>query len=1220
MIKTKTIALFCLIFVAAIFADDKLRLLKSDLMEQVQLRDGTVKIVSGSVHFNKGDVDLFCDRAYWYDFKEEIEFYGNVRVTHDSRILTADSLIYYYAEDRILTKGQPMVVDSSRTITAAEMEYWTESNIVEAKGKVHYTADDNELLAQNLTYYADSSKTIASTQCRFIDRKDNNILQSDSILYYNEKEKLHAFIDPVLTKSDSTGQEIYRIEGNIISGNNRERAFLSIGNVRIFQDSITAYADSANYNDSAGTVRLTGNPKVVNQKQDLQGDEIQAGLVDGKIQHIYIIGRAITTAISMAYLPIPKADTLKAFPDSVEVRDEMTGKLMEIYFEKGKIDSIRVSGMATSFYNVKDDSILQGTNSASGDTVIMKFYEKALGKISIIGGTKGEFVPHSTNESMDTSVIYAAERIDYHVTDRKTDLLKNASVHYQDAELKAGKIEVHWDDNLLFAFPEDPSRSDSVDASWPTMTQKGREPFTGKEVVYNIKTQRGRIFDGRTHMDDGYYYGENIKKKGKKTFYIDDGTFTTCDAEHPHFYFQSKKMKMIQKDKIFARPIVMYIHDIPLLALPFAVIPNKGGNRRSGWIMPTYGNNSNVGNYLRGLGYFWATNDYTDFKLTTDFFDEKGVRFNLTNRYKLRYHLDGRIQLSYHNMAWQTSPEKIYQVSIDHNHKISPTASFRASGKFVSNDQYLRKNGLDLEDRLNQQMISNATYSKSWRNTPYGMSANASQTINLQAKVKKEETPTRDGNKIAYINRTFPSVSFRRSTERLVPLRSSQSASEARWYNEIRYSVNSRIINKQDIYYQSEVTNADSLWLEKNEMKNGVQNSISVNSSQKLLSYFSLTQNMNLSEDWIFEMEKPLYDETGQVVLVDNQVRTVTRTGFFPRHTGSMSLGLNTKIYGLFPIKIGSLRAIRHVLTPSVDLSYRPDFTQKIFGWDPEYVTPYLDTNKVKRKYDPFASTLIGSTPSGESKTMSISLRNSFQSKTEKDGEEKKLDLLTMNISTSHNFAADSMKWSPLRTSLRTKLKNLDMDISMTHDPYKYNKVWNRREDQWNKTFYGIPVPRMTQVSASTGISIKSTDFGGQLSTQEDTLQNTPDEESRGGLAGGSGQKSSGLWSANMTFRYSLSKINPLSKDENFTMNLNAKLNLTKNWNISYTASMDLIKRTLYGQRFSVERDLHCWEYSFSYVPTGYGKQWTFLIRAKAPVLRDLKHEERGGRSRSAYY
>jgi hypothetical protein len=522
----------------------------------------------------------------------------------------------------------------------------------------------------------------------------------------------------------------------------------------------------------------------------------------------------------------------------------------------------------------------------------------------------------------------------------------------------------------------------------------------------------------------------------------------------------------------------------------------------------------------------------------------------------------------------------------------------------------MRKNGLDLEDRLNQQLISNATFSKSWRNTPYSMSGNLNQTINLQATEKIKTAPTRENTKQTYINRTLPSISIRRSTKKLIPLTKGQSASDAKWYNDIHYSVSSQILNKQDIYYLSE-SQADSLlWQEKNEMKNGIQNNISMNSSQKVLSYFSVNQNISISEDWIFEMDKPVYDEFGNIILEDNKVKTVTRSGFFPRHTGSMSMGINTKLYGLFPIKFGALRAVRHVLTPSMNLSYRPDFSREIFGWDPGYVESYVDTNGREMKYDPFASTLIGTTPSGESKTMSISLRNNFQAKTEKDDKENKIDLFTMNLSMNHNFAADSLKWSTIRTSIRTKLRNLNLDFSMTHDPYKYDIFRNRRVDEWSDSFYFVPLPRLTTMSASTGISLKSTDFGDPSKAADDST----------GQPTGNQPKTSDLWSLNMSFRYSMTQTNPDIRNERFNMNLSANLNLTKGWKIGYSASVDLMERKLYGQRFSIERDLHCWQMSFNWVPSGYGKQYSLLINVKAPVLRDLKYEDRGGRGRTTYY
>lgn len=1197
----------------SLLADDKLRLIQADEMSQRQESAGLTKIVKGKVLFRKGDVDLYCEKAFWYDYKEQIDFFEEVVVISKDKKLTADSLIYFYNEDRILAFGNPVVVDSNKTIKASEMEYFTETEIVNARGNVDYSADQNQLLADFLTYFADSAKTIASKNCQFIDLKENNILQSDSMVYFNDAEEMNAYIDPVLIKTDSTGKETSRIEGKIISGEKANSKFVSIGNVKIFQEDITAYGDSADYNDSTGIVLLTGDPKVLNRDQTIKGDEIRARLIEGEIQNILVSGGAIATATSRAYLPLPKNDSLKTIPDSVKVMDEMAGKQMEIYFIDGEIDSVRVSGMATSYYNVKEDSILQGVNSASGDTVVMKFSERELAQISIIGGTQGKFIPDKTNRDMDTTVVYSAEKIDYFITARQTDLFRNAAVTFGDAELTAGRISVLWNENLLYAFPEDTTQTDSIDTTYPKMIQEGRDPFVGREMVYNIKTERGRIYNGKTEMDEGIYYGQNIKKKGKKTFYIDDGVYTTCDLNHPHFYFESSKMKMIQKDKIFARPIVMYIHDIPLLALPFAVIPNKGGNRRSGWIMPTYGSNKTVGNYLRGLGYFWAINDYSDLKLTSDFFDERGVRLNMKSRYKLRYKIDGDIFLSYHDMMFERHPKRVWRFEIDHTHTISPTASFRADGSFVSDDQY-RKNGLNQADRLDQQLISNATFSKSWRGTPYSISANANQTINLQTTDKIKITPTKVGMKQSYINRTMPSATFRRSSSRLIPLSDNQSVSEAKWYNEIRYSISSHLTNKQNIYYKSVEEQDSLLWQEKNELKNGVKNTLNLSNSQRI-SYFSINQNINISEDWVFELEKPLYDENGNIKVIDNEVQTVTTSGFFPRHTGSMSLGANTKLYGLFPVKIGNLRAVRHVLSPSISLSYQPNFTEEIFGWDPGYVENYTDTTQRKLKYDPFAQTLIGATPHYESKNLSFGFQNTFQAKTEKDGEENKIDLFTMSVNFSNDLAADSLNWSPLRTSIRTQLKNLNLNFSMQHDLYKYDEALSRKVDMWNDTYYDIPIPRLTSVSASTSISLKSSDFG--VITPPATEDSTNFEISEQTQ---SNRKASNLWSMTLGFRYSLTKHTPSSKNELFNMTIGGKLNLTKNWRIGYNASVDLMERRLYGQRFSIERDLHCWEFSLNWTPTGSYSGGSFIIRAKAPTLQDLKWKKTSGHSSGIGY
>ncbi|MCK4446763.1 MAG: LPS-assembly protein LptD, partial [Candidatus Marinimicrobia bacterium] len=411
--------------------------------------------------------------------------------------------------------------------------------------------------------------------------------------------------------------------------------------------------------------------------------------------------------------------------DSIKVHDEITGKNMEIYFKNGKTDSIRVSGMAISYYNVLEDSIIQGVNITSGDTVVMTFQNGKISLITVIGGTQGRFIPDRTNEKVDTTVIYSSERIDYFLNDKVTNLIERSSIKSGDLALTAGKISIDWNKNLLYAFPLGIPPYDSITGNVPTLNQKGTEPFSGESMVYNMRTQKGRIIEGATKVEDGFYYGSDIHKTDKEVFYVSDGIYTTCDIpEHPHYYFKSKKMKLIQKDKIIARPIVLYIHDIPILGLPFGIFPNKGGRRHSGWIMPTYGENKSVGGFIKGLGYFWAPNDYMDLRFTGDFFDKKGIIFHYKTRYSLRYKFNGSLNGSYSNDFFSNFPERQWSLNVNHSHKISPTMRLSINGRFVSSDSYYRKMGINRDTRLNQQLISNATLSKTWPGKPYSLSMN----------------------------------------------------------------------------------------------------------------------------------------------------------------------------------------------------------------------------------------------------------------------------------------------------------------------------------------------------------------------------------------------------------------------------------------------------------------------------------------------------------------
>ena len=349
----------------------------------------------------------------------------------------------------------------------------------------------------------------------------------------------------------------------------------------------------------------------------------------------------------------------------------------------GSLDSVRLEGMATTLYHIFEDSVYQGNNLASGDTIVMSFHtadsaEVQLDNIHISGGSRGVFTPDTTNKDMDAPITYTSDEILYDMQTEKTDLTGDANIKYTDVDLTSGFINVDWNGNLLKAYPTPPADS-TVEFKKPTIVERGRDPMVGDTLVYNLKSRKGRIKEGRSKADDGYYTGNEIRNNDKKVYYIENSSYTTCDLETPHFHFESMNMKIINQDKVIARPIVLYISRIPIIALPFGIFPHKSGGRHSGWIMPGYGENSVRGQYINNFGYFWAPSDFWGTKFTMSFGDRQGFVFNLNNHYKLRYKFNGSLNLQSRQLLSAsdnitdigTDRSTSYQVRWQHTQKIA---------------------------------------------------------------------------------------------------------------------------------------------------------------------------------------------------------------------------------------------------------------------------------------------------------------------------------------------------------------------------------------------------------------------------------------------------------------------------------------------------------------------------------------------------------------------
>lgn len=827
----------------------------------------------------------------------------------------------------------------------------------------------------------------------------------------------------------------------------------------------------------------------------------------------------------------------------------------------------------------------------------------------------------------DTTLFYDARIIDTVVDSNRYYLIGDAVVKYQKTTLTAAQIIIDQNKEILIAegmpdttyiFNADSTEKEQrIEMIGTPVFSEGSEKLNGDKMIFNYRTKKGRVIHGRTDFESGKYFGEQIKKIEGKTYYVTNGRFSTCDLEdEPHFYFKARRMKIVQNKEIIAKPIVMYISGIPIAYLPFVFFPNKGG-RHSGIIIPRYGSSSVEGRYLQGLGYYWAPSDYYDVTAKGNYYDRSGWMADGRFRYKKRYMLDGNIAGSITKKEpIGGSKQNRWDLRIYHNQTISPTMRLRINGTFVSDNSYYRSYSSNIDQRLNRQLNSNATFTKSWPGSKNSL------TVNLRhSKYLDSGTETL----------LLPQISFYHSSRQLFPpskdkkrrsavrRRDAVKADDSRWYHSVYYSYNSRLIN------QTRKDEPDPIARNLNH-----NSSLSMNGPQKLFGKVGWNQSVSYNETW-FDRYKAYYFDADRDSTDTDSVKHQVVNDFASTRNFAYSASANTKIYGMFTPEIGNIVAIRHVVTPNISFSYSPDFTQSAWGNYQDVRNPAGDIVATQYKY------FSGSASTGR-KTLSFSVRNLFQMKTASivDGKEKenKIDLFNVNFSSGYNFKADSLRMNQLSSNLSANpTRKISVRLSARNEFYKYDLQANRRVNKFlplEKKF-----PRLTYFSASMSFRLegKKKD-GGKSREREFGLDQADDLPPGLDPAYAAGMHSdfydegdrfdveeafSGVdipWSASLSMDYSLSRTNPAQSVERFYVRLSQlQIQLTKNWSISYQAQYDVQKKEIVTQSFNFRRNLHCWELTFRWVPTGYYKEFYLRLNVKASQLKDIKVEKRGGRS-----
>ncbi len=759
---------------------------------------------------------------------------------------------------------------------------------------------------------------------------------------------------------------------------------------------------------------------------------------------------------------------------------------------------------------------------------------------------------------------------------QKVYMYGGADVKYGDILLKANFIEMDFNKTEVYAkgLPDSTGKITGK----PEFEDDGQN-FKSSEMRYNFKTQKGLISDAQTQQSEGFIEGKKVKKLNDDVLFIEDGEFCPCEDPEAGTFLRAKKLKIIKDDKIVTGPAYLVIENIPTpLALPFAILPNKKG-KASGIIIPKPGSSPNQGFFLNDGGYYWTVNEYIDASLTGDIYSRGswGTKFN-TN-YRRRYKYNGNLNFDY--SVFQnglsdlptTSQQKNFFIRWNHkqDNKARPNSNFSASVNAGTQNNFTTNFNSSDRDYLTNTFKSNITYNYSFPTKPINLSLNASHSQN-----------SKDTSKV--INITLPEAAL--TVQRIFPFKRKNPVGKQKWYETIGLSYIGNFKNTltttekeigNGVIYDPNNPFPQSGALNLANMQNGVRHNIPLSTSFKILKHFTVSPSVGYTETWYFKKNTYEWDDTRQLVNQD------TINGFNRYGRANFNASLSTNIYGMYTYRSAKIKAIRHVMTPSIGFNYSPNTFNKQF----EFQSDTLGNRAIRSGYEGF---IFGGPSTSETGSISFNLRNNVEmkvlSKNDTSESYKKVKIFDqLNFATQYNIFADSLNWSPLQMATNINLLNLlTMRINATFDPYTLNNAKTRTVN--------------TLEFDNTGKLARMTNFTVQFSYR---INNSKRLKEKPNLM---------PWSLDMAYNYNYSKPTTsvvISQSARF----NGKVMLTDKWDVGGTTNFDFRAGEFSYTSVNVYRDLNCWELAFSFIPFGTRKSYSFSLNVKPALLKDLKLERR---------
>lgn len=846
------------------------------------------------------------------------------------------------------------------------------------------------------------------------------------------------------------------------------------------------------------------------------------------------------------------------------------------------------------------------------------------------------FVCAFAQAQLDAPVSYSSQDSVVMLGDGTAFLHGKGVINYKTMELDAEYIRVKSDSSTIYAI----GVYDSLADEWigKPVFKDGNDSYESGEITYNIKTQKGFIRNVVTEQGEGYIIADKTKKLSDEELMMAGGKYTTCDDhDHPHFYLRMTKAKVRPGNHIATGPAYLVVGDVPLpLAVPFGFFPfNK--TYSSGLIMPQFGDEYDRGLYMRGIGYYWAINDYLDLEITGDIYTKGTWAVYAKSRYVKRYKFNGSINIEYRSDVRGEKEMPDYSKSNSFNirwthtqdSKANPYCNFSASVNFSTSGYNQNSINNYYKPEVNSANTTSSTinYTQRFPDSPWSLSVNASLTQR-----------TKDST----LSVTAPSLNVNMST--VYPFKRKKAVGKERWYERIALSYAGAFTNsitcKESYFFKSDFTK---------DWQNKITHSVPIRANFTVLKYLTISPSINLNDRMYFQRVDQTWNEQ------ENRLHRDTTQGFYNVFDFNVGVSLSTKLYGFYtPFRKwfgDKVDRFRHVMTPSISFNYHPDFGTKWWGYygsydqpvgttvtdslGNQYFVPKLDDNgdpvKLHQVYSRFPQ---GNAPNGAVGAIGFSLGNNLEVKVRDDRDttgQKPYKVISLidnfSVSGGYNFIADSMNWSNFNVNLRIKLPkvNYTINLSTTLDPYMYQlnaaglpvrtnkQYWhNGRFPHWSGTSTSLSYTFSNDTFKKLAERINKKKGGSSDSTAVEKPKNEHPTFKATDIKWSLSVSYSLRYGSGSTFDY-----DKMYYKMEFTHNLslNGSLNFGSGWKVSATTSYDFKAKQFTYTNFNVTRDLHCWTMSASFVPFGPYKSYTFHIGVNASMLADLKYDKSSAES-----